>query len=97
MFEFESELFRWEGDAAWHFLALPPDVSDAVDERTMDTRRGFGSVRVRVTIGASTWSTSIFPDKKRAAFLLPVKKEVRRAEGVDAGDRVRVQLELVDA
>ena len=98
MFRFETELWRYEGDAAWFFLTLPTDVSDDIEDRFRGRqRRGFGSVRVQVTIGGSTWSTSVFPDKKREAFILPVKKDVRRAEGVDAGDRVAVTVELLEA
>ena len=97
MFRFESELFRWEGDSAWHFLALPEAVADAIEDRQVGgLRRGFGSVRVRVTIGGSTWATSVFPDKGRRTFLLPVKAAVRKAEGLDAGDVATVVLELVD-
>jgi len=93
---FVAELWRWQGDAAWHFLTVPEDVSDDIEDATGPLRRGFGSVRVRVTIGGSTWSTSVFPDKQRGAFVLPVKQAVRRAEGLDAGDRVTVGLELLD-
>ena len=97
VFEFETELWLWTGDkAAWHFVTVPAEVSDRIEERTVSDRRGFGSVRVRVTIGSSTWATSVFPDNKRGAYLLPVKKDVRRAESVDTGDRVRVHLELLD-
>ena len=94
--EFDAEVWLYEGDAAWHFVTLPEDVSDDIEARTTGPRRGFGSVRVRVTIGTTNWSTSIFPDSKRGAYLLPVKKEVRRREGVTAGDRVAVTLDLVD-
>lgn len=98
MFEFEAELWRWEANGAWHFLTVPEAVSDEIEERsTPRPARGFGSVRVRATIGTATWSTSVFPDKKRGAFVLPVKKAVRTANGIDAGDRVRVRLELLDA
>jgi hypothetical protein len=27
-YEFDSELWLWEADAAWHFLTVPQDVSD---------------------------------------------------------------------
>lgn len=47
-------------------------------------------------MGTSTWRTSVFPDKASQCFVLPVKRAVRRAEGVEAGDRVGVRLELVD-
>ena len=46
---------------------------------------------MRATLGGSTWFTSIFPDKASGAYVLPVKKAVRRKEGVEAGDRVRVR------
>ncbi|MCY7364762.1 MAG: DUF1905 domain-containing protein [Frankiaceae bacterium] len=50
---------------------------------------------IHVTVGGTTWSTSIFPDTKRGAYLLPVKKDVRRREGLEVGDRLSVALELV--
>lgn len=93
---FDAELWLWEGKAAWHFLTVPIDVSDDIEARTTGHARGFGSVRVRVTIGATTWTTSVFPDTKREAYILPVKKEVRRAESLETGSRVAVTLELVD-
>lgn len=97
MYRFKADLWLHEGDAAWHFLTVPDDVSDDIEARAADQPRGFGSVRVRVTVGATTWSTSVFPDAKRRAYVLPVKKQVRRAEGIEAGDRIAVALEVTDA
>lgn len=91
MHRFDAELWLWDGTAAWHFVTLPEDVSDEVEDEAGE-RRGFGSVPVRVTIGSSTWTTSVFPDSKRGAFLLPVKKSIRSREGVEVGDVVTVEL-----
>ncbi len=96
MHRFTAPLWRYEGDAAWFFVTVPVDVSDDVRELTDGSRRGFGSVRVRATVGSTTWTTSVFPDSKRGAFLLPVKKAVRVAEDLEDGDDVRVVLELLD-
>lgn len=96
MHRFTAPLWRYEGDAAWYFLTVPADVSEDVRELTAGRRRGFGSVRVRATVGATTWTTSVFPDSRRGAFLLPVKKAVRTAEGLDDGEPVTVALELLD-
>jgi len=93
VYEFESTVWRWRDDGAWHFLTLPDDVSDDIDDRTA-LKAGFGSVKVEVTIGSSTWRTSIFPSKEARAFILPVKKAVRVAEGCEDGSRVRVRLSV---
>lgn len=95
-FVFDAEVWLWDGQAAWHFLTVPADVSDDIEARSTGRQRGFGSVRVRVTIGATTWATSVFPDSKRQAYILPVK-EVRRSEGLSAGTGVTVALELLEA
>jgi hypothetical protein len=58
--------------------------------------RGFGSLRVEVRIGATTWRTSIFPSSSAGTFVLPVKKAVRRAQGLEVGQRATVHLRLVD-
>lgn len=95
---FEAPIWLWQGDSAWHFVTVPADVSDEIEGRTaLRERRGFGSVRVKVTIGATTWSTSVFPDKKSAAYVLPIKKDVRTREGLAAGDKAKVTLVLLDA
>lgn len=97
MYRFEAALWRHQGEAAWHFVTLPDGVSDDIEERTADQRRGFGSVRVRVTVGGIRWATSVFPDSKRQAYVLPVKADVRRRAGIGDGDVVHVDLEVVDA
>ena len=82
------------------WVALTGEVADAVAAhelvRRMETgkRRGFGSVKVTAQVGASRWQTSLFP-QKTGGWFLPVKKPVRLAEGLDFGDEVEVELELL--
>jgi hypothetical protein len=94
-FDFDAPLWRWQGDAAWHFIALPEDVTDEIED-SPTARGGFGSVRVSVQVGATTWSTSVFPDKGRGTFVLPVKKQVRVREELMEGDVVHVRLSTLD-
>lgn len=90
--EFEAELWRPDG-ASWVFLSVPAGVDE--DIRLLSgPPQGFGSVRVEVTVGTTTWRTSVFPDRVRG-FSLPVKKDVRRTESLDVGDRCGVRLRLV--
>lgn len=79
-------------DGAWHFLTVPDDVSDEIEERFGATAGGFGAVRVEVSIGATTWLTSVFPSAQQRAYVLPVKKSVRTAEGVGERDVATVTL-----
>jgi hypothetical protein len=94
-YEFAADLWRYTGQAAWYFVTLPHDVADDIDEISADARRGFGSVPVEVTVGATTWKTSIFPDTKSESFVLPVKKAVRVAEDLADGSAIVVRLTLV--
>jgi hypothetical protein len=96
--EFESELWIWdaEGKGAWTFVTVPPELSADIAELQEGPRRGFGAVRVRVRVGATEWATSIFPSKSEGAYIVPVKKAVRIAEGLSPGGPVRVRLDVVD-
>jgi hypothetical protein len=93
---FDAELWLWDARRtdAWTFVSLPASESDEIRDLADGPRRGFGSLRVRATIGGSTWMTSIFPGK--AGYVLPVKRPVRAAEALDVGDMATVTVELID-
>lgn len=95
MYRFETQLWEYEGEAAWHFVTLPEEIGDEIRARTAERKRAFGSVPVDVTIGETRWTTSLFPDSKTQSYLLPIKKSVRSSEGVVAGDIVGVEIELM--
>jgi hypothetical protein len=93
--DFTAELWRWEAQSSWFFVTLSDDASAVIRERPRPPR-GFGSVRVRVTSGDTTWTTSVFPDSARGAYVLPVKKSVRDAEGLDEGEPASFELEVLE-
>jgi hypothetical protein len=95
--DFNAELWTWDARRAdtWIFVSLPVEASDEIHERADGPRRGFGSLRVRVTLGGSMWTTSIFPDSARGTYVLPIKRAVRKAEALDAGDIATVTVELI--
>jgi Domain of unknown function (DUF1905) len=82
------------------FVSVEGDAADAVAAHELarrlelGKRRGFGSVKVTARVGASRWPTSLFPQKPGGWFL-PIKKPVRLAEGLQEGDLVEVELELL--
>lgn len=93
---FRAEL--WEhspGDpGSWHFLRVPAELTEEITFEA-GPREGFGSVRVEVRIGSTTWRTSLFPEAATGTMVLPVKKQVRRTEHLDAGAACDVTLEVV--
>ncbi len=64
-------------------------------ERFAEISRGWGSLRVEVRIGATTWKTSVFPDKKSGTYILPVKADVRKKENIKAGQTTKLTVEVL--
>src|SRR6185437_14812351 len=93
-FEFAGPLWPHAGPDGWHFVTLPAGISADIKGLTAGPRRGFGSVRVAVTVGATSWQTSIFPSREAGSYVLPVKRSVQVAEGIDAGDEVRAVVHI---
>ena len=92
-FQFKSKLWIYDGPAAWHFITVPKKISAHIKTMAL-TQRGFGSVKVQVTIGRSVWSTSIFPDKSKH-YLLPIKSQVRKTELLKTGQLIKVGLKII--
>lgn len=89
-----STVWVYPGMAAWRFLGIPEKEGREIKERVGAHARGWGSLPVTVTIGATTWNTSIFPDKKSGSYLLPLKVKVRNAENISDNSEVTYLLTL---
>jgi hypothetical protein len=95
-YQFDADLWQHNGPAAWYFVTIPAEIADEIADLTAGARRGFGSVRVTATAGRATWRTSIFPDSASRSYVLPVKRQVRDREVLDAGHTVHLTLELAE-
>ncbi len=80
--------------AGWHFAGIPKKESEEIRSK-IKIKAGFGSVPVMVTIGKTKWETSIFPDKRSGTYLLPLKAQVRKKEGIFSEDTISFSLELI--
>ncbi|WP_125776902.1 DUF1905 domain-containing protein [Antribacter gilvus] len=94
--DFTAPLWQWQARSdSWWFVTVPEDLSDDLASLPLPPR-GFGSIRVRVTVGSTSWTTSVFPSDEQKAYVLPMKKAVRTAEKLTADAPVRVRLETID-
>jgi len=96
IFRIKAKVWLYSGAASsWHFVSVPKKESDYIRERFESEKRGFGSIRVTVTIGTIVWKTSIFPDSKNTGtYFLPLKAEVRKKAGIQDGDTINFTLEI---
>jgi hypothetical protein len=95
-YEFRGKVYRWPANPAFFLVDVPKKFFKEISQLGEANRRGFGSVRVNAWIGKTGFATSIFPDSATQTWALPLKQSVRKAEAIDEGSMVFVQLELVD-
>lgn len=88
--EFSSAIIFWKGPAPWYFVPVPQEQSDDIKEISEHVTYGWGVVPVRVRVGKTVWTTSLFP--KNGRYLVPIKASVRKAEKLEEGETVTVHL-----
>ena len=94
-FSYKSKIWIYPGEAAWYFVSIVGKTAEEI--RALQTKlpkRGFGSIRVSVTLGESSWDTSIFRENRSGGYLLPIKKSIRKKEGVWEGDEVELKIAI---
>ena len=96
LFTLKGEVWLYPSDvASWHFVTLPKKESETIKSTYGAQSPGWGSLPVSVTLGKSTWKTSIFPDKHSGGYLLPLKATVRAKEHVRQGDIITFALQVL--
>jgi hypothetical protein len=96
---FAGVLEQWQSDShgVWHFIPIPDPVAGALSAtalmQRLESRRrsGFGSVKLTIRIGDSSWRTSAFPIGQ-TGWAVPVSARIRKAEAIAAGDAIPVEL-----
>lgn len=81
-YKLKSEVWLYPGMTGWHFVSVSRKQSAEIKEKFGKIKRGWGSIPVNVTLGKTSWRTSIFPDSKSSCYLLPLKSSVRKKEGI---------------
>lgn len=89
---FSGPIWYWRGPAPHHFVTVPDEACDALRAASKLLTYGWGMIPVRVQIGETTWTTSLFP--KDGGYLVPIRVSVRRAESLEEGDGVTLILYL---
>ena len=85
--KFSAKVWIYPGmKGAWHFLSVPKKKSAQIKKVFGALAGGWGSLPVDVAIGKTSWKTSIFPDKKSASYILPLKSAVRKKENIKEGN-----------
>lgn len=93
-YKLRGKVYMWAGPASWFFVNVSKAKAKDIRFYHSQNAAGFGSIAVQVTLGETTWKTSVFPDSKSGTYVLPLKKAVRVAEGVEEGDTVSYQLKI---
>ncbi|MEO8609431.1 MAG: DUF1905 domain-containing protein [Chloroflexota bacterium] len=88
--EFEGIIWFWRGPAPWFFVTIPLEQSRDLKVVSNLVTYGWGVLPVQVRIGKTLYKTSLFP--KEEYYIVPIKASVRKAENLDEGDTVTVEV-----
>lgn len=75
-------------------MTVPAADSARIRSVLKAEEQGWGRLKADARIGGTAWTGAVWFDTKADAYLLPVKAEVRRKEGLADGDVVDVALTL---
>lgn len=102
-YKFKSRVIVWnagnqekkDDSSSWRFARVPENISKEIKEMQKGRlRRGWGAVYARVKVGKTKWTTSVFPDRRSATYILPLKKQIRYEENLYDGDEFKFTVEV---
>jgi hypothetical protein len=92
--QFTGKIWYWRGPAPWYFITVPRKHSLALRALSSALTYGWGVIPVTARIKDTAWTTSLFP--RDELYAVPIRLAVRKAERLDEGDRVRIELTTGD-
>jgi hypothetical protein len=92
---FAGEIWFWRGPSPFHFVTVPEVECVELHAVSSLVTYGWGVIPATVTIGRTTFTTSLFP--KDGGYLVPIKASVRSSEDLQLGDTVELTLEVTES
>lgn len=93
-FSIQKKVWLWPGEVMpWHFVYVDGKEKEYVEKFAQKSRNGL--VKIEAVIGKTSWQTSLLPFKKDNAYLIAIKKEVRKKEGIMVGDIIKITYTLI--
>jgi hypothetical protein len=89
---FEGVIVHWRGPAPYYFVKVPERESADIKAIAKFVSYGWGVIPVGARIGESAWTTSLFP--KDGGYLVPIRAVVKRAEALEEGQTVAIELNV---
>ncbi|MFF5476360.1 DUF1905 domain-containing protein [Streptomyces sp. NPDC012935] len=87
---FTGPVIEWRGPAPYYFVRVPDEEAADIREVAAMATYGWGVIPVEARIGEVAFETSLFP--KDGGYLLPLKNAVRKPQGIEAGEKVSVEM-----
>lgn len=92
-YKINATVWVYPGLGGWYFITLDKTLSQTIKKTARSYGAGF--VKIKATIGVTSWQTALFPHKQSGAYLISIKKHVRKKEEIYEGDTAQITFELV--
>jgi hypothetical protein len=92
-FTVSGKVWIYPGVGGWHFINIDKDKAAKI--KKVAKTYGAGFVKIKATLGKTSWTTALFPQTKTGTYLLSIKAAVRKKEDVWAGDNISITIELI--
>lgn len=94
VYKLKLKVWQWPNsqsrDGGWHFVTLPKNVSKKIRDK-----HGKGMKKIEVIIGKTKYNTSLLWHNIDQAYLVAIKKVVRKKEDVFKEDMVALYFKII--
>lgn len=77
-YDFTGKLWKHSSNGGWFFISLPFDTSKEIRDHLQWQEEGWGRMKAKAVINEQQWETSIWFDKKKNTYILPIKAIIRK-------------------
>ena len=92
-YEFFAKPYQYSSTpdkVCWVFVSLPKEISIEIRNNFKMLEEGWGRLKITAKVGNSEWKTAIWFDTKEDTYLLPLKAEIRKKEGISLDEEIGV-------